>query len=74
MFQRWINAESFPVSQLCVNILLATKITLNTNAMDFGSLRVKTVFVTGKDQRLNILIHNVDELIPVFYLEIKFLT
>jgi hypothetical protein len=24
MFQHWINAESFPVSQLCVNILPAT--------------------------------------------------
>jgi hypothetical protein len=29
-FQHWINAESYPVSQLCVNTLLATKITLIT--------------------------------------------
>jgi hypothetical protein len=28
MFQHWINAEIFPVSQLCVNTLPATKITL----------------------------------------------
>jgi hypothetical protein len=28
MFQRLINAESFPVSQLCVNTLPANKITL----------------------------------------------
>jgi hypothetical protein len=28
MFQHWINAESYPVAQLCVNTLLATKITL----------------------------------------------
>jgi hypothetical protein len=31
MFQHWINAESFPVSQLCVNTLPTTKITLITN-------------------------------------------
>jgi hypothetical protein len=30
MFQHWINTESFPVSQLCVNTLLATKVTLIT--------------------------------------------
>jgi hypothetical protein len=40
-FQHWINAESFPVSQLCVNTLPATKITLITNGIYFGSLRVK---------------------------------
>jgi hypothetical protein len=31
MFQHRINAESYPVSQLCVNILPATKITLITD-------------------------------------------
>jgi hypothetical protein len=31
MFQHWINAESFPVSQLCVNTLPAIKITLITD-------------------------------------------
>jgi hypothetical protein len=31
MFQHWINAESFPVSQLCVNTLSATKVTLFTD-------------------------------------------
>jgi hypothetical protein len=30
MFQHLMNAENFPVSQLCVNTLLATKITLIT--------------------------------------------
>jgi hypothetical protein len=29
----WMNAESFPVSQLCVNTLPATKITLITNGI-----------------------------------------
>jgi hypothetical protein len=33
MFQCWINAESFPVSQLFVNTLPATKITLITNGI-----------------------------------------
>jgi hypothetical protein len=34
MFQKhWIIAESYPVSQLYVNTLLATKITLNTNGI-----------------------------------------
>jgi hypothetical protein len=28
MFQLWINAESYPVAQLYVNTLPATKITL----------------------------------------------
>jgi hypothetical protein len=32
-FKHWINAESFPVSQLCVNTLLATKITLITDGI-----------------------------------------
>jgi hypothetical protein len=27
-FQQWINPESYPVAQLCVNTLLATKFTL----------------------------------------------
>jgi hypothetical protein len=40
MFQHWINAETFPVSQLFVNTLPATKITLITNGIWFGSLRV----------------------------------
>jgi hypothetical protein len=31
MFHHWFNAESFPVSQLCVKTLPATKITLITN-------------------------------------------
>ena len=31
MFQHHINAESFPVSQLCVNTLPATKVTLITD-------------------------------------------
>jgi hypothetical protein len=38
-----INAESFPVAQLCVNTLLATKVTLITDGIYFGSLRVKTI-------------------------------
>jgi hypothetical protein len=33
MFKNWINAESFPVSQLYVNTLLATKITLITDGI-----------------------------------------
>ena len=33
MFQHWINAESFPVSQLCVNTLPATKVTLITDGI-----------------------------------------
>jgi hypothetical protein len=33
MFQHWINEESFPVSQLCVNILPATKVTLITDGI-----------------------------------------
>jgi hypothetical protein len=33
MFQHWINAESFPVSQLCVNTLPATKINRITNGI-----------------------------------------
>jgi hypothetical protein len=35
------NAESFPVSQLCVTTLPVTKITLIINWIRFGSLRVK---------------------------------
>jgi hypothetical protein len=41
MFQSWINAESFLVLQLCVNTLPPTKITLITDGIKFGSLRVK---------------------------------
>jgi hypothetical protein len=33
LFQHWINAENFPVSQLCVNTLPATKITLITDGI-----------------------------------------
>jgi hypothetical protein len=36
----WINAESYPVSQLGVNTLLATKVTLITDGIWFGMLRV----------------------------------
>jgi hypothetical protein len=46
MFQRWINAESFPVSQLRVNTLLATKVTLIANGIHFGSLRVNVLLNT----------------------------
>jgi hypothetical protein len=45
MFQYWINAESFPVSQLCVNTLSATKITLITDGIELGSLRVKLTHI-----------------------------
>jgi hypothetical protein len=40
MFQHWINAESYPVTQLCVNTLPATKVTIITDGIYFGSLRV----------------------------------
>jgi hypothetical protein len=33
MFQHWINAGSFPVSQSCVNTLPATKITVITDGI-----------------------------------------
>jgi hypothetical protein len=33
MFQHSINAESYPVAQLCVNTLLATKFTLITDGI-----------------------------------------
>jgi hypothetical protein len=33
MFQRSVNAESIPVSQLCVKTLPATKITLITDGI-----------------------------------------
>jgi hypothetical protein len=33
MFQHWINAESYPAAQLCVNTLLATKVTLITDGI-----------------------------------------
>jgi hypothetical protein len=33
MFQHWINAESYPVAQLSVNSLLATKATLITHGI-----------------------------------------
>jgi hypothetical protein len=41
MFQHRINTESYPVAQLCVNTLLATKVTLITDGIYFGTLRVK---------------------------------
>jgi hypothetical protein len=44
MFQHWINAENFPVAQLCVNTLLATKVTLITDGIYFGRLRVKQAY------------------------------
>jgi hypothetical protein len=37
----WMNVESFLMSQLCVNTLPATKITLITDGIYFGRLRVK---------------------------------
>jgi hypothetical protein len=40
MFQHPINAESYPVAQLCVNTLPATKVTLITDGIEFGTLRV----------------------------------
>jgi ABC-type enterochelin transport system permease subunit len=43
MFQYWINAESYPVAKLRVNILLATKVTLTTDGIYFGMLRVNIV-------------------------------
>jgi hypothetical protein len=33
MFQHWITAENYPVAQLCVNTLPATKITLITDGI-----------------------------------------
>jgi hypothetical protein len=33
MFQHWVNAERYPVSQLCVNTLPATKIALITDGI-----------------------------------------
>jgi hypothetical protein len=33
MFQNWINAESYPVSQLCVNTFPDTKVTLITDGI-----------------------------------------
>jgi hypothetical protein len=33
MFQHRLNAENFPVSQLCVNTLLASKVTLITDGI-----------------------------------------
>jgi hypothetical protein len=33
LFQQWINAESYPVAQLFVNTLLATKATLITDGI-----------------------------------------
>jgi hypothetical protein len=33
MFQRWMNAESYPVARLYANTLLATKVTLITDGI-----------------------------------------
>jgi hypothetical protein len=33
MFQHWINTESYPVAQLCVNTLQATKVILITDGI-----------------------------------------
>jgi hypothetical protein len=33
MFQHWIDAESYPVAKLYVNILPATKVTLITGGI-----------------------------------------
>jgi hypothetical protein len=33
MFEHWIKAEGYPVAQLCVNTLLATKVTLITDGI-----------------------------------------
>jgi hypothetical protein len=41
MFQHLINAESYPLAQLCVNTLLATKVTLITDGIKFGTIRIK---------------------------------
>jgi hypothetical protein len=41
MFQHWFNGEIYPVAQLCLNTFLATKVTLITYGIYFGSLRVK---------------------------------
>jgi hypothetical protein len=46
MFQHWTNAESYPVSQLCVNSLLTTKVTLITDGNSFSGLRVKALYCT----------------------------
>jgi hypothetical protein len=45
MFQHWTSAESYPVAQLCVNTLLATKVTLITDGIWFGTLRVKQLYM-----------------------------
>jgi hypothetical protein len=44
MFQHRINTENYPMAQLCVNTLPATKVTLITDGISFGSLRVKTCY------------------------------
>jgi hypothetical protein len=36
-----MNTETYPVAQLCVNILLAIKVTLITGGIRFGKLKVK---------------------------------
>jgi hypothetical protein len=40
MFQHYINTERYPVAQLFVNTLLATKVTLIADGIYFGTLRV----------------------------------
>jgi hypothetical protein len=44
MFQHWINAGSYPVSQLCVNTLPDNKVTLITGGILFDTLRVKHMY------------------------------
>jgi hypothetical protein len=55
MFQHWINAEIYPVTQLCVNILPATKITPVTDGIWFGTIKVKLLVrhVTSWLQKVN---------------------
>jgi hypothetical protein len=48
MFQHWINAESYPLAQLCVNTLLATKATLITGGIQFGTLMVNSTTLSIK--------------------------
>jgi hypothetical protein len=42
-FQHWINSESYPVAQLCVNTLPASQGYPNYKWVQFGTLRVNTV-------------------------------
>jgi hypothetical protein len=44
MFQHRINAKIYPVAQLCVNTLPATKMTLITGGILFGALRFNDLY------------------------------